>query len=389
MVIWVNPSLGQNRRFLELVAPGADANLFGVALDVTATASNKVSAYRVAASTGNQALSSVAMVASAWQHCAAVFASGASAAAYLNGGNKGISGTALAPVGITGTLMSGRASDFSFGIGGQAAHAAVYGRGLSDTEVAYLGLGGNPRAIKGVVNYWKLLTTGGVAATPVVDEIGTNDLTPSATMGAGTTFPAVQTFMTGGPVGNLNYVSGTPITSINLGTSGTAPLFDEVSSAHTATLKQLGSAVSIGTTTAAGTALREIPLNTLGAFAAGDYLKITSGGTPTLVLAVNVTASTVLVATDQTFANAAAVFRLPVNAMTVAGCGITSNIFSGTPVAAATSALCFFRATNAANSALTADTDLFTITITAGGGGGGGGGLMSPAGFFSGGFSGG
>jgi hypothetical protein len=85
------------------------------------------------------------------------------------------------------------------------------------------------------------------------------------------------------------------ITSVDLSAGN---LFDDVSSAFTVTLCQLGAATSLTTTTGALTAAREIPLTSATGLAAGDYLKVTSGGTPTRVLAVN--GLIALVADDQT-----------------------------------------------------------------------------------------
>jgi Concanavalin A-like lectin/glucanases superfamily len=384
LMMWVNTTGGQGRRFFELSAGASETTgVIGLLLDITGGASNKVSSYRLSGSTSNQALSSTAITTSAWQHAALVVSSSSSSAAYLNGGNKGTSSTAVSPATLTNLTISGRPSDFTTGIAGQAAHAAAWSRALSDTEVAYLGGGGNPRAVKGTVSYWKMSTAAGVAETPVSDQIGSNDLTPSATIGAGTSDPNFQTHMTGGPVGSLSYTAGTAITAINL---NAGHVFDDVSSAFTSALSQLGTATSLTTTTGALTAAREVPLTSATGISAGDYIKLTSGGTPTRVLAMNGT--TALVANDQTASSGAAVYRYGVSPLTIPGLGISSGSFSGTPTSAATNSLCFFRATCSGNAALMADSDLFTITVT-GTGGGGGSGLMLPAGVFSGGMVGG
>jgi hypothetical protein len=294
----------------------------------------------------------------------------------LNGGSKATnSGGALVPSGIANTILSGRAGDHTGGIAGQAAHAAIWTRALSDTEVAYLGAGGNPRNIKGLVSYWKLKS----GASPVNDEVGTNNLTVTGTA-AGTSDPNFQTYMTGGPVGALSLSVGTPITSIDFST-----IFDAVSSAFGVTLQQLAAPTQPTTTASALTAVREVVLTSATGFAAGDYLKITAGGTPSRILYMNGT--TALVADDQTFASGAAVYNFKVNPATISGLSMSGNIYGGTPTAATTQALCVFRATCSGNSALIADSDQLTITVT--GGGGGGGGMLMPAGIFSGGFTGG
>jgi hypothetical protein len=373
MVAWFNTTIAQGRRILTLAHPTDASNVLGLIFDITA-ATGKLSAYVSATGNSKQALSSV-ITANIWQHGCAVFTTTGSCSAYLNGANKATnSGGALVPSGIANTVISGRLSDHTSGIGGQAAHAAVWTRALSDTEVAYLGAGGHPRNIKGLTSYWKIKS----AASPVNDEVGTNNLTVTGTT-AGTSDPNFQTYMTGGPVGNLSLTVGTPITNIDFST-----IFDAVSSAFGVTLQQLAAPTQPTTTASALTAVREVVLTSATGFAAGDYLKITAGGTPTRILYMN--GATALVADDQTFASGAAVYNFKVNPATIAGLSMGSNIYSGTPTAATTQALCVFRAACNANVALISDSDQLTITVT---GGGGGGGMLMPAGVFSGGFSGG
>lgn len=382
LVIWLNTTLGQFKRFISLANSTDNANVFNCGTDVTSSSSNLASAYVSITGNNAQALSSTAMTASTWQHLAAVFASTSSRAIYINGANKGSTGGGpFAPTGINATIISGRASDFTAGIVGQAAQAAVWNRALSDNEVAHLGAGGNPRAIKGCVSYWKIAS----GESPVVDQIGTNNLTVTGTS-AGTTDPSLQTYMTGGPVGALSYTQGTAITAIDLTAGGAT--FDNVSSAFTATLQQLSAPSQPTTTSSALTAVREVVVGSVGAFSAGDYMKVTSGGTPTRVLGVNVSTNTLLVAADQTYSTSAQVFRFAVNPLTVSGLSISSNSFSGTPTSAGVNSLCLFRATCNALGTLMADSDVFTVTVASGGGGGGGG-LQMPAGAFCGGFVGG
>lgn len=377
LALWFTTAGGIFRRLLALGNPSDANNIFSLNLDVT-SGSNKLSAF-VSNSTNNaQALTSVAVdVTGNWNHGLVTFTSAAARAVYLNGLNKATSSASITnPTGISTTVLSGRPTDFTGGISGQAAHAYVWSRAVSDTEAQYLGIGGNPRAIKGAVSDWNVAS----GESPVADQIGTNTLTASGPPGAGTTDPNFQTFMTNGPVGALAYTVGTAIASINV-----AGLFESVSSAFTVALVQLATPTQPTTTSSGLTATREIVVGSNAAFTAGDYCKVTSGGTPTRVLALG--GSTILlVADDQTYTTAAQVFRYAVNPLTVAGLSISSGTFSGTPTAAATNALCFFRATCNALGTLMADSDVFTITTT---GGGGGSGLLMPAGIFSGGFIGG
>lgn len=382
IVAWFTTSGGQGRKIVAVANSASLADVFQLGLDF-ASATNKIQALMSNASFGNQALSSVACDTSGnWNHGAAVFASTTSRAAYLNGGSKGSTTNTIAnPSGLNELLVSGRSSDFTFGIAGQIAHAAVYSRALTDNEVAYLGAGGNPRAIKNCIDYYRFHS----GDSPVLDETGTLDLTPSGTMGAGTTNPNVETYRTGTALGAQSYTVGVAITAINMAAGG--PVFDEVSAAFTATLKQLGTATQPTATSSALTTVREIPVGSVTGISAGDYIKVTSGGTPTRVLWVDATNAKLLVADDQTFASSAQIFRYAVNSLSVSGLSITSNSFGGTPTVAQTNNLCFFRATNNSNSALFADTDVFTMTITGGGGGGGSG--VATSGYFCGGFQGG
>jgi hypothetical protein len=381
LAIWVNTPGGQSKKFLSLANRGSVNDVFQNGLD-TITSGNAVAAFASQSTGHEQVITSAAMTTGQWQHAGTVFSS-AVIAAYLNGTNKGSGSGAGAPVpgGINGTIISGRPVDYAFGIAGQAAHAAVWARALSDVEWAYLGAGGNPRAIKGTVSYWKLRS----GDSPVPDVIGTNNLTATGPPGAGTSDPNFTTFMTGGPVGNLSYTAGTAITSINLAAAG--GYFDDVSSAFTVTLQQATATGTTSTTTSSpGTTLREIPMTSVSGFAAGDYVKVGSNAI-TRLLAVNTVAVSLLVAVDQTYSASASVTRYSVSPLTVTGLSMSANVFSGTPAAATTQNLCFFRATCNASSALMGDTDVFTITVASGGGGGGG--LQMPAGAFCGGFVGG
>lgn len=381
LAIWVNvTSAGQAKRYLALANSGDNNNALQLGLDVTPAASNEVAALAVITGNSNQALTSAPITTGSWQHCAAVFAGTASRSSYLNGGSKGASSAGtFAPTGINETLISGRASDFGGGISGQAAQAAVWNRALSDVEIAYLGAGGNPRAIKGTVSYWKIKS----GESPVADQIGTNNLTVTGTS-AGTSDPNLQSYMTGGPVGAQSYTVGTAIASLNLTAGG--GYYDDVASAFTVALQQATATGTTSTTTSSpGTTLREIPMTSVSAFAAGDYVAV-GGNAITRVLQINAAAVSLLVAADQTYSSSATVTRYAVSPLTVSGLSMSSNVYGGTPTVASTQNNCFFRATCNANSALMADTDVFTITIT---GGGGGSTSLGAGGVFSGGFSGG
>jgi hypothetical protein len=381
-MIWCTSVGGQARKFMSVGKTTDATAVLAIDTDITSGATNKVSSLVSSPANNGQTLSLVAInTAGQWNCCQAVEATTGNHASYLNGGNKGTSGAVIAtPTGLNLFVISGRPTDFSSGIGGQSAHAAIWsGRVLSDTEVAYLGAGGNPRAIKGLTNYWKI----GSAENPVLDQVGTLDLTVTGTS-AGTTDPDIQTFMTGGPVGTLSWTAGTTIAPINLAAGA---IFDDVSSPFSVTLCQLAAPTNPTTVSSALTAAREVPVVSATGITAGSYIKITSGGTPTRVLWVN--GLTVLVDKDQTCASGAQVFLHAVNTLTIPGMNMSANVYSGIPSSAATYTLTFFRATCSANTTLRGDTELETITVASSGGGGGGGVTFAPCGNFSGGFCGG
>jgi len=370
-------------RFLTLGSSSNGASYFSLALDMTGS-TTQLAATSSKTGSLSQAKSSASPAANTWFHGIAVFASTADARCFLNGANKG-TGTAVVPdTTVDHIYLSGRPTDHLFGIHGQAAHDGIAIRALSDAECAYLGTGGNPRALKNISNYWEVTAT----ESPVVDQLGSINLTLTGTS-AGTTNPNIETFMTGGPIGALNYTQNTAISSINLAAGG--GIFDDVSSPFTVSLCQLNTPTSPTQTTATGTSVREIPVGSVSGLVADNYVKIAGNATPVRILAVNATALTILVDKDQTYANSATISYYTVNPLTIPGLGIGANVFSGIPTAASVNNLCFFRATNNNDSSIVADTDINTITVAASGGGGGGGGtnLLLVAGSYSGGFSGG
>jgi hypothetical protein len=377
---------GQGLNLLTLATAGNNSNEFGMVLD-RVSATNKLSGFISNSSTGfsTQVTGAVVDATGNYNHGIFRVSSNSSRDVYLNGSNKiSATGTLVSPTSVVATIVSGRPSDFSGGIGGQAAHAAVWSRALSDAECSYIGGGGNPRAIKGTTSYWKI-TPAEVTSGTVIDQIGSNNLTVSSATN-GTTDPNIETFMVGGPIGALNYTVGTAITAINLAAG--AGIFDDVASAFTVSLCQLNTPTSPTTTTSALSAVREIPVASVTGLVKNSYVKIAGSGNPyTRILAINVTALTIVVDQDCTFTTSATVSYYTVNPLSIPGLSFTGASYGGTPTSAVVNNLSFFRATCTGNTALVADTDINTYTVT--GGGGGGSSLLNIAGSFSGGFSGG
>lgn len=375
LAIWFYTTIAQGRSFISV---GSDSsNRFCVGTSFTDSL-GEVAASRNSTSASSQQAKTSILTASAWRHGMGVWTDASNAAVFYQGANKvTVAGGSFVPITPNQTVINGRIGDHVGGIAGMAAHAAAWSRALSDLECAYVGAGGNPRNVKGTVNYWKIST----GESPVKDQIGTNDLTVTGTT-SGSSEPNVQTYMTGGPVGALSYPVGSAITTIDL---SAGHLFDDVSSPYTASLQQLAPPTTTTVPNASGTAVREIPMASTAAYTAGDYAKVTSGGTPTRVLAVG--SGSILVANDQTFTTSSQLYRFAVNPLSVSGLSISSNVFSGTPSSPSTNALCLFRATCTGNTALTADSDVFELDTTSGGGGGSF--IFLPAGLFSGGLVGG
>jgi len=370
---------GQARKYISVGNSGDSNNAVVVGTDVTAAATNRPSLFTTATSGNNQVTAGVAMdITGNYNFICAVAASSSSRAVYLNGSNKGASGSVAAfPTGIDAFVISGRVTDFTSGIAGSIAHMALWLRALSDAEVAYLGTGGNPRAIKGCVSYWKF---NGTDLTTVPDDIGTNDLTVVGTVTAGSTNPNFETFMTGTALANLNLTQGTAFAGVNSG-------FDNVTSPFTVSLCQLNAPTTPTATTQALTNVREVPVAAVTGLVADNYIKIAGNANPARILTVNATALTVLVDKDQTFTSGAAISYYTVNPLTLSG--LNTATLAGTPATSGTFNLCFLRAKCNADTTIVADTNIINITIAASGGGGGSAGVMLVAGSYCGGFSGG
>lgn len=386
IAIWLTTSGGQSRRFVVNGSSASGSQLYGLYTNVSA-ADNRLSLFESNSTGTGQDLTAALDVTGNWNHCLGQWASHSSRAIWLNGSNK-VSSAAVFnnPTGMDTLSISGRIGDFTGGIAGQAAHAAAWTRGLSDAEAAYIGTGGHPRATKGLASYWKISAVE-VSSGVVADQVGTNDLTIVGST-AGTTNPDIESFMIGTALGNLTYTQGTAIASIDLRAGAQ---FDDVSSAFTVSLCQLNTPTTPTATTSALTAVREVPVGSVTGLVKNNYAKIAGNALPARILAVNVTASTILLDRDQTFASGATVSYYTVNPLTIPGLGFAvTNVFSGTPTSSGVNSLCFFRAKCNNNANLVADTDIGTYTVNASGGGGGGGsGILRISGSYCGGFSGG
>lgn len=355
---WFYTAGGQGKHFLCLANSTDSTNVLMLGLNVTSTANQVVAFAENTSANQNQAVSASIPI-NAWHYCTAVFSTKSVNSAYLDGVNKASHTTPAQPTGINVTQLSGRAGDFSFGIGGQCAHVGGFTRGLADIEVAYRGGGGNIRYL-GFARYWRCLAT---ETTTIVDQAGVENLTVTG-LTAGTTDPILATYWTAAAQGNLSLTQGTPIASITFSSK-----YDLMNAAvdYTVTLNQIGTAGTATSASGAATsATNVLTVNDPTNIAAGKYVKI---GSNAFNLVLFVSGSSVLLATSQTWNNADAVTPYPVNALAVNGLAITAGVFAGTPGAPAvgTYANCLFRAANNTTATLIADSAPFSIAVASSG----------------------
>lgn len=357
--IWVKfATLAQARKILSIVKSGDNTEMMALVLDQQ-TNSGKPAVYIIAGAATTQTLANAAVNTGVWVQLIAGFPSTGTRNITVNGtptvvGPVGV----VVPAGLSIITLSGRQGDHLQNLGGLAAHAGILaGRDFTATERQYIGAGGNLRAISALAAYYKLNhTTGGGLIIP--DEVGTHPLNVTGVMAAGADDPPVATWMTAGPVANLLLAQGAAV-NVNLSSP-----FDNVSSAFTCSLQQLGAPTQVTTTIgAAAVPSMEAALSSSAAFSVGDYIQLGLGGSPQPVLFVNGGAATVLFDSPQTWAAGAPVYRFPVLARPIPGCAVAGNLLTGNATTAANYASCFTRATCNANGALFADSNFYSITV--------------------------
>src|SRR3569832_1703462 len=340
----------QDCRYMQLIVSGQVRIELGT--DVTGT-SGKTCALQQNASTNTQALSAVAQTANVWQLDVGAFGSYPNnQIVYLAGGNKNTKAAISYPGTTTTVQIGGRGTQ-------DLAHAAIMTRLPTDLEVAAVAALVNPQAL-GLSNYWYVNQS---ATEP--DKVGSINLTVTGTTAASGD-PNIGTWFIGTAIANQTWTQGTPITTIDLttkfdnGVASTAP--------WTGTLKQLGAAGSASAATASGTS--STALTTSAALTAGQWVQV---GSNALMLVLYVSGNTALLRDSLTWNNADTVTPYPVVALTaITSNGVTvngSNVTTGTPGAGAvgTYTNCLFQATNNANTAAIAYSNLFTITVASSG----------------------
>jgi hypothetical protein len=346
-----------NKFYMANTVAGSTAEALALSSDFNG-ATGLIAAQSRHANASVQVLTKVPLGTNVWQLITAAFNGSSyrqstvgSVAASKN--TPGTSGNS--PSGLNSTIIGARQGPTN-SAHAQLAHCGGFSRVPTDLEIEFLRLGGNPRALGVVIAYYKLDPTQSPAGIET-DLIGTNNFTVTGAA-AGSLNPNLATWMTNGPMPNLVLGIGSN-PSKNLGA-----LFDNVSSAFTCSIRQLGLAVQVGATVAAqGTASQTVVATAIGALARGDWVQIGNGGQPTPVLNVDASTGSILVQTAQTWALNAPVFRIPANAFTATGFPISGNVLSPAPVSVATYAQCAILATCNADSTIFSYSNLFSITV--------------------------
>lgn len=338
----------------DLISLGDGTN---ASLNVMALRTNSATGFVVAKggdpTSSTDAVTTGAHTTGTWENGLASYISASSRAVYLNGTNKGTASTSRIPSGIDTTIIGSTQNQSGNHFDGNLAHAAIWNRALSDLEAAYWGAGGNPRAISGLTCYYKI-----AGASPEVDSLGGDPLTVHGTTSEADN-PTIATAFTGTSYSTQTWTQSSAISSLSVDAR-----FDDVSSAFTTSWKLLGSSTDTTDTSGTGTNSRELTVASAAAIVAGDYIKITSTGAPTLVL--HKSSNTLLLAGSLSWSSGQDVFEIAVGNATITGVTLSAGSLSGTPSnAQAQTDNYFFRATNNTTGSLIADSNLFSITVNA------------------------
>lgn len=331
------------------VSDGTNNNRFCLGGDITA-ASGKVAG--VVNSTW-QALTTNVPSNSAWHFHLAAFATGNSVYVYNDTGNKGSTASVGNPTGINKVQVGGRGN-------ADLAYATYWNRVPNDVEEAYLGSGGNPRYLSGLLNFYYVTASSGTET----DRFGSTNLTVTGTSAAiSSAPPPVGTYWTAAAQTDQSATQASTFPAIDLTTK-----FEQLNGVdYTCTILQVGAAGTALAANGAGTASNLLTV-TGTAPTAGQYVSI-AGGAKTLVLYVS--GQTLLLATARTWSNGDSVTPYPVSAptgLTTNGYTMTGNVTGGTVGAGAvgTYANLLYRATNNTNGQI-ADSALFGMTVAASG----------------------
>lgn len=147
---WVKiAATGSNQDIAGCYTSGSAGNRNRFCLQIASTAN--INAQAGDATATSAANSSTTITTGTWAHAAAVFTSDSSRAAFLNGGGKGTSTTAITPSGINRTSIAvgdGSAAINNMGATDSVAEVGFWNAALDDAEIAALAAGIPPLLVR-------------------------------------------------------------------------------------------------------------------------------------------------------------------------------------------------------------------------------------------------
>lgn len=360
MGCWVNlVAANADAHFMAIGRSGHNADNTEILIGGHPSAAGTVGMYAFDSSgSGGGANAAISITTGVWHFVFGINAS-STAYGYLDGANKGSKAQLIpASLGIFAVSRSPRPID------GAIAHGCCYNRAPNDIEVAYLGTGlGNPRYIQSLTNYWYFNTATGTEA----DVVGSIPLTITGTSSAASD-PNIASFFTG-TIANQSWTQGSAITAINLRTLFDLQGYTAGSELWTGTLKQLGTAGTATTASAAGTSTALLSVASATGITAGMFVKV---GSNAFTWVLYVSGSTLLLATPLTWNSGDTVTPYPVGAVTALtsnGISVASNSVTGTPGAGAVGSYtnCVVLVTNNTNAGAIAYSNPFNVTVASSG----------------------
>ncbi len=356
---WFNPTnVGQFKRAFSIDNSADNNQAYFIGTDVASTSGDAVAATYQSATIAGQ-VKGAALSIGTWYFLGASFASNGQPSIVVNQNAKNVGGTGFNPT-VNQTLVNGRPTDFSNGMGAQFAHLSGTTRILADLEWNYLGGGGNPQWLD-YKRYWKCAAT---ETSTITDIAGQENLTcTSITAGSSDPPNGIATFWPGAGLTAQSATQGSAVTSIDWTTK-----FDKTAASVDYTVSLFTRSAPGTATTATAAAATNSNLVTVADatnFSAGGYASITSNSDPLLILAKS--GNTLMLGGFRTWANSAAVYPFTVSAKTFTFY-TSGNTFSGTPVAGDVGTYTLIpRAANNTTPTLIADGPAFQLTIASSG----------------------
>lgn len=158
MACWFNTPTLSNAALVTLSNSGSSNFNNLLCLNLISTAAGLATAATTGANSAQT--SGGVYTTNTWVHAAGVFASDASRAVYINGGNKATNGASRVPIGIDRTVIGATANANNFRpFNGLIAEVGIWNAALTDADVVSLAAGFSPALIRpdALVGYWPLL----------------------------------------------------------------------------------------------------------------------------------------------------------------------------------------------------------------------------------------